>query len=86
MTGTKRLAVVGGIALLSGIAMMIVLHRLGAGHFATEPTGMPWAHSMMHRPSEMGWAMALGPVAMALWLAGFLSLLVALVRTVAKAP
>jgi hypothetical protein len=86
MIGTKKLATVGGIALLSGIAMMIVLHQFGLGHLATGSTGTPWTHPMMHGPGEMGWAMALGPVAMALWFGGILSLVVALVRSVAKAP
>jgi hypothetical protein len=86
MTDTKRLAAIGGVALLSGIAMMIVLHQFGPGHFAPGSTGTPWAHPIMHGPGGMGWAMALGPVAMALWFGGVLSLVVALVRAVAKAP
>jgi hypothetical protein len=66
MTGTMRLATIGSVALLSGVAMMIALHQFGPGHFGMGPTGAPWAHPMMHGSSEMGWAMALGPVAMAL--------------------
>ena len=85
MTGTKKLATVGGVALLSGIAMMIVLHQFDPGHFVTGSTGTPWTHHMMHAPGEIGWVMALGPVAMALWFGGILSLVVALVRSVAKA-
>ena len=85
MTGTKKLATVGGAALLSGIGMMIVLHQLGPGHFATVSTGTPWTHPMTPAPGAMGWAMALGPVAMALWFGGMLSLVVALVCSVAKA-
>jgi len=85
MTGTKRLATIGGVALLSGIAIMILLHQFGFGHFTTDSTGTPWTHPLMHAPREMGWAMALGPVAMALWFGGILSLVVALVRSVAKA-
>ena len=84
MTGTMRLATIGSVALLSGIAMMSVLHQFGAGHFAMGSTGVPWPHPMMHGFGEMGWAMALGPVAMALWFGGILSLLVALVRSLAK--
>ena len=86
MTGTKKLAAIGGVALLSAFAVMIVLHQFGPGHFATGSTGTPWTHPMMHAPGEMGWAMALGPVAMALGFGGILSLAVALVRSVAKAP
>ena len=85
MTGTKKLATIGGVALLSGIAIMVFLHQFGPGHSATDSTGTPWAHPMMHAPGEMGWAMALGPVAMALWFGGMLGLVVALVRSVAKA-
>ncbi len=85
MTGTMRLATIGSVALLSGVAMMIALHQFGPGHFSIGPTGAPWAHPMTHGPGEMGWAMALGPVAMALWFGGILSLLVALVRSVARA-
>ena len=85
MTGTMRLATIGSVALLSGVAMMIALHQFGPGHFGMDPTGAPWAHPMMHGSSGMGWAMALGPVAMALWFGGILSLLVALVRSVVKA-
>jgi hypothetical protein len=84
MTGTMRLATVGSVALLSGVAMMIALHQFGPGHFGMSPTGAPWSHPMMHGSSEIGWAMALGPVAMALWFGGILSLLVALVRSLAK--
>jgi hypothetical protein len=40
---------------------------------------------MMHTPGEMGWAMGLGPVAMVLWLIGVASLIVALVRLLARA-
>ena len=86
MTATRKLATIGGAALLSGIAMMIVLHQFGSRHFAMDPTGSPWTHPMMPGPGDMGWVMALGPVAMALWFGGILSLLVALVRSVAKAP
>jgi hypothetical protein len=86
MTGTKKFATVGGVALLSGIAMMIVLHQFGPGHFAMGSTGTPWTHPMMHAPGETGWAMTLGPIAMALWLGGILSLVVALVRSVARVP
>ena len=39
----------------------------------------------MHAPGGLGWAMALGPVAMALWAGGILTLVVALVRSVTKA-
>ncbi len=85
MTGTMRLATIGSVALLSGVAMMIALHQYGPGHFSMGPTGAPWAHPMMHGSSEMGWAMALGPIAMALWCGGILSLVVALVRSVVKA-
>jgi hypothetical protein len=85
MTGTMRLATIGSVALLSGVVMMIALHQFGPGHFGMSPTGAPWAHPMMHGSGEMGWAKALGPVAMALWFGGILSLLVALVRSVAKA-
>jgi hypothetical protein len=85
MTGTRKLATIGGVALLSGIAMMIVLHQFGSRHLAMDSTGAPWVHPMMHGPGDMGWAMALGPIAMALWFGGILSLLVALVRSVAKA-
>ena len=86
MTGTKRLATIGGVALLSGIAMMIVLHQFGPGHFAMDSAGAPWARPMMHGPSELGWAMALGPVAMALCFGGILSMVVALARSFARAP
>ncbi len=41
MTATKKLATIGGVALISGNAMMIVLHQFGPGHFATGSTGMP---------------------------------------------
>ncbi|QRM34343.1 hypothetical protein [Microvirga sp. VF16] len=85
MTGTRRLATIGGVALLFGIAMMIVLHQFGSRHFAMDSTGAPWPHPMMHGPDDMGWTMALGTVAMTLWFGGILSLLVALVRSVAKA-
>jgi hypothetical protein len=84
MTGTMRLATIGSVALLSGVAMMIALHQFGPGHFGMSRTGAPWAHQMMHGSGDMGWAMALGPVAMALWLGGILGLLVALVRSLAK--
>ncbi len=85
MTGTKKLATLGGVALLSGVAIMIVLHQFGPGHFATGTTGTPWTHPMIHAPGKIGWAMALGPVAMALWFGGILSLVVALVRSIARA-
>ena len=80
VTGNGELAIVGGVALLFGIALMIALHQFGLGLFATVSAGAPWTYPMMP-----GWVMALGPVAMALWLGGVLSLVVALVRSVAKA-
>ena len=86
MTDTKRLAAIGCVALLSGLAVMIVLHQFGPGHFAPASASGSWAHPGMHGPGDRGWAMALGPVAMALWFGGVLSLVVALVRAVAKAP
>ena len=85
MTGTKKLATAGSLALLAGIAMMIVLHQFGPGHFATGSMGTPWTHPTMHGPGGLGWAMALGPVAMALWAGGILTLVVALVRSLTKA-
>ena len=48
MTGTNRLATIGGVALLSGIAMMIALHQFGTGHFATASMDTPWTHPLMH--------------------------------------
>ncbi|MGH9208628.1 MAG: hypothetical protein ACRD1G_19105, partial [Acidimicrobiales bacterium] len=85
MTANRKLATVGGVALLFGIALMIVLHQFGAGHFATASTGAPGTYFMMPAMGEMGWAMALGPVAMVLWFCGILSRVVALIRSVAKA-
>jgi hypothetical protein len=41
MTGTMRLATIGSVALLSGVAMMIALHQFGPGHFGMSPTGAP---------------------------------------------
>jgi len=85
MTGTKKLATAGGLALLSGLALMIVLHQFGPGHFGTGSMGTPWTHPMTPGMGNMGWAMALGPVAMALWVGGILTLVVALVRSITKA-
>jgi len=83
MTASRKLTAIGGVALLVGLVLMIVLHQFGAGHFATVSRDMPWTHPMLPG-SEMGWAMALGPVAMVLWLGGIISLVVALVRSVGK--
>jgi hypothetical protein len=84
MTATRKLATVGGVALLFGVALMAVLHQFGAGHFAAASTGTSWPYPMMPMMDEMGWTMALGPVAMALWFGGILSLIMALVRSVAR--
>lgn len=83
MTATGKFATIGGIALLLGVALMIVLHQFVPGHFGAISMGAPY--SMMPPMGEMGWAMALGAVAMALWFGGIVSLVVALVRSVAKA-
>jgi hypothetical protein len=85
MTATRKLAIAGGVALLLGVALMIILHQFGAGHLAAVSTGTSWTYLMMPMMGEMGWAMALGPVAMALWFGGILSLVVALVRSAARA-
>lgn len=85
MTASKKFAIAGGLALLFAIALMTALHQFSFSHFATIATGMSGTYPVMPAMSEMGWAMTLGAVAMALWFGGILSLLVALVRSVAKA-
>jgi hypothetical protein len=59
--------------------MMVVMHRI-----LLDSGSMPLGHPTMHVPGGMGWAMVLGPVAMALWLGGIVSLVVAFVRWVAE--
>jgi hypothetical protein len=85
MTATRKLAAAGGVALLAGVALMITLHWSMHGTFAATAMGGPWAHHMTSTPGGMGWAMALGPVAMALGLAGIASLVIALIRSLAEA-
>jgi hypothetical protein len=85
MTVTRKLTAAGAFALLAGVALMIALHWVMHGTLAATAMGGPWAHHMAFTFGGMGWAMALGSVAMALWLAGIVSLVVALIRSFAKA-
>ena len=84
MTRNVRRAIVATVALLSGIATMLLLHAYGPQHaFMSEP-GFQGAHPMATMWNNMGWMMALGPVAMILIFGGILTLAVLLIRSLTK--
>lgn len=85
MTKTAKTATAAALALVSSIALMLLMRPYGADHhsrmmeggsFGTRPMTAMWG--------EMGWLMALGPVAGILFFGGIVTFVVLLVRSLAK--
>ncbi|QRM35192.1 hypothetical protein [Microvirga sp. VF16] len=83
MTKNAKLATGATVALLVSLATMTMLHTYGPNPSFTSP-GSQGPHPMTAMWSEMGWLMALGPIAMILFFGGILTLTVLLVRSLAK--
>jgi hypothetical protein len=79
MTTNVKLAAAATVALLVSLATMVLFHGYGPQPSLMH-AGFEGAHPMTAMWSEMGWLMALGPVAMILFLGGILTLAVLLVR------
>lgn len=84
MTKTAKTASAAAIALVSGIALMLVMHGGVPRHAQMFEAGQAGAHSMTAMSAEMGWMMALGPVAGILFFGGIVTLVVLLVRSLVK--
>lgn len=83
MTRNARLVIAATAALFSSFATMVLLHAYGP-HSSFMHSGFQGTHPMTAMWTEMGWLMALGPIAMILFLGGILTLVVLLVRSLAK--
>lgn len=83
MTKNAKLATAATVALLVSLAIMFLFHTYGPQPSLIYP-GFQGTHPMTAMWAEMGWAMALGPIAMILFLGGILTLVVLLVRFLAK--
>jgi hypothetical protein len=83
MTKNAKMTTAATVALLSSLAMMIVLHTFGPQPSFMLESGLRGTHPMTGMWNEMGWLMALGPIAMILFLGGTLTLVVLLVRSLA---
>lgn len=85
MTKTAKTATAAALALVSGIALMLVMRSYGAGHHSRMmEVGSFGPHSMTAMWGEMGWMMALGPVAGILFFGGIVTLVVLFVRSLVK--
>ncbi|MFC0808883.1 hypothetical protein ACFHWW_26165 [Ensifer sp. P24N7] len=83
MTKNAKLATVATVALLFSLATIVLLHTYGPQSSFMYP-GFQGTHPMTAMWTEMGWLMALGPIAMILFVGGTLSLVVLLVRSLTK--
>lgn len=79
MTKTAKLATAATVALLISFATMVLFHTYGP-HSSSMYPGSQGPHPMTAMWTEMGWLMALGPIAMILFFGGMLTLFVLLVR------
>ncbi len=78
-----RTASTAAIAILSGIALMLLM-QAGAPHHEHMMHAAPHGpHGMAAMWDRMGWRMALGPVAMLLFLGGMVAFVTLIVRAVA---
>ena len=84
MATTKKFSIIGGLALLSGIGLMVLLHQFAWRFMHADTTNTALLHHGMRIPHEMPWFMPLGPLAMALTFAGAVVLVVSLVRTASR--
>lgn len=84
MTKKVKLATSAGVALLVSFAMMMLLHSYGPHPSFMSQSGFNGIHPMTAIWTEMGWMMALGPIAMILFFGSILTLVVLLVRSFAK--
>jgi hypothetical protein len=84
MTKTAKLATAAGVALLVSFTLMGLFHAYGPHPSFMSQPGFNGAHPMTAMWTEMGWLMALGPMAMILFFGGILTLVVLLVRSLAK--
>jgi hypothetical protein len=83
MTKNAKLATAATVALLFSFATMIMLHTYGP-NASFMYSGSQGQHPMTAMWTEMGWLMALGPIAMILFFGGILTLAVLFVRSLAK--
>ena len=75
------------VALLSSFAMMILLHTYGPGPFMLQPSSYgAHAYPTTAMWNQMGWVMGLGAITMTLFFGGILTLMVLLVRSIARQP
>jgi uncharacterized membrane protein (DUF485 family) len=81
MTKNAKLATAATVALLFSFATMVLLHAYGPQPSFMHP-GFQGTHPMS--TMWMGWLMALGPIAMILFVGGILTLVVLLVRSLTK--
>ena len=83
MTRTARMAAIAITAILSGIALMMLM-QAGAPHHEYMMHAAPHGpHGMAAMWDRMGWRMALGPAAMLLFLGGMVAFVTMIVRAVA---
>lgn len=83
MTKKAKTATAAALALLSSITLMFLPHSYGPHASMREAAGHG-PHSMTTMWSEMGWMMALGPVAMALLLGSIVTFVVLVVGSLKK--
>jgi hypothetical protein len=79
MTKNAKLGAAATVALFISLATMILFHAYGP-RASLMHAGFQGTHPMTAMWTEMGWLMALGPIAMILFFGGILTLVVLLVR------
>lgn len=85
MTKNAKTVTTAALALVASFALMFLMQAYGSGHHAAMmEAGSFGSHSMTAMWSEMGWMMALGPLAMFLFFGGIVTLVVLLVRSLGK--
>ncbi len=84
MTKTAKMTTIATLALVASIALMFVLQANAPDHAHMLETAHTGAHAMGAMWSEMGWLMALGPIAGILLLGSMVTFITLFVRWLGK--
>ena len=84
MTKTAKMATVAALALVSSFVLMFVMQANAPHHAHLLEAGSHTPHSMSVMWDEMGWMMALGPLAGLLFFAGVVTVIALIVRWISK--
>ncbi|MGB3288601.1 MAG: hypothetical protein WBA83_04955 [Burkholderiaceae bacterium] len=84
MTKNSKLAITAAMALILSFAIMVLLHNYGSQSSSMLQFVANGRHPMAAMWHEMGWMMALGPIAMFLFFGGILTFIVLFIQFLFK--